>query len=620
MDQQVELVEDSHFQKFYFGSSSFTNFSSSDWSKEDDDLFFPKSFTSTTVAVGKCVGTIHACPDRLLQWMWEAHSSKNESEKFPSRTIAAINFHHEITYSCEKLPPPLAPREWLVRGCFKKIDENKFVLLYMSVNDDDSLVPPNFTRSTLDKVIRGQKITLFTFERLPFDQTKLTMVAKLDLKGTLPASLAKRTLSSALNAVRQTYNVFQRDEEIDELQRVKFVDSMKSAAKIMSVEEEHLIHTSLVLGEQAYFGGNFVEAGIDKNKRASNWTRLRDGDLRVKKFKQLKQGDPAVWGKAEALIHAPASKILAYLWQYCSIRRMKEHQRKEGNLIRTILQPKKNASKSKQKNTQFVITHKSMPPPFLTREVNLKMVWGELSEMLVMAFEPAEPAVSGKRVEKKPPPFSKVSNLTKIKPAANNNNNEENDGDNKSVVQVKATGVWVIKPRAENICLLTFVTSLVDTGMIPGLFNQQKFAQCTSFLTQYVPHPPIHNTVSVINANIGRALRVVNFVQAFFSRTGLVADQELRDIFVLNVPRTVTTDEQKSFVQQIMDSIDYKDNNGWEKLDKDSSVFVKLSKKHNEGELNSWGKVSERSERASWKTRIRARERSEQQAKRASHN
>jgi len=55
------------------------------------------------------------------------------------------------------------------------------------------------------------------------------------------------------------------------------------------------------------------------------------------------------------------------------------------------------------------------------------------------------------------------------------------------------------------------------------------------------------------------------------------------------------TAEQQSFVQQQIDSIDYKDDNGWEKLDKDSSVFLKLSKKHNKGESNSWGKVSERS-------------------------
>ena len=68
---------------------------------------------------------------------------------------------------------------------------------------------------------------------------------------------------------------------------------------------------------------------------------------------------------------------------------------------------------------------------------------------------------------------------------------------------------------------------------------------------------------------------------------------QLRAEFVKNVPRTVNliTDEQESFVQKEIDSIDYKDDTGWEKLDKDSSVFVKLSKKHNKGESHNWGKA-----------------------------
>ncbi|GMI60319.1 hypothetical protein ScalyP_jg10123 [Parmales sp. scaly parma] len=80
----------------------------------------------------------------------------------------------------------------------------------------------------------------------------------------------------------------------------------------------------------------------------------------------------------------------------------------------------------------------------------------------------------------------------------------------------------------------------------------------------------------------------------FYERNGPVVDLELRAEFVKNVPRTVNsiTAEQQSFVQQQIDSIDYKDDSGWEKLDKDSSVFVKLSKKHNKGESNSWGKAT----------------------------
>jgi len=69
---------------------------------------------------------------------------------------------------------------------------------------------------------------------------------------------------------------------------------------------------------------------------------------------------------------------------------------------------------------------------------------------------------------------------------------------------------------------------------------------------------------------------------------------QLRAEFVKNVPRTVNliTAEQQSFVQQQVGSIDYKNDTGWEKLDKDSSVFVKLSKKLNKGESNAWGKAT----------------------------
>jgi len=95
---------------------------------------------------------------------------------------------------------------------------------------------------------------------------------------------------------------------------------------------------------------------------------------------------------------------------------------------------------------------------------------------------------------------------------------------------------------------------------------------------------------------MGSALNAITFLKVFEERNGPVVDAELRTEFVKNVPRTVNsvTAEQQLFVQQEMDYIDYKDDNGWEKLDKDSSIFFKLSKKHNKGESNAWGKVSER--------------------------
>jgi len=52
------------------------------------------------------------------------------------------------------------------------------------------------------------------------------------------------------------------------------------------------------------------------------------------------------------------------------------------------------------------------------------------------------------------------------------------------------------------------------------------------------------------------------------------------------------TNRQELFVQQEIDLVDYKNDNWWKKLDKGSSVFVKLSKKHNNTESNAWGKAT----------------------------
>jgi len=72
--------------------------------------------------------------------------------------------------------------------------------------------------------------------------------------------------------------------------------------------------------------------------------------------------------------------------------------------------------------------------------------------------------------------------------------------------------------------------------------------------------------IALVNAKMGSALNAITFLKAFYERNGLVVDAELRDKFVKEVPRTVNlfTAEQHLFVQQ----------------------------------------VSERSERALWKTRI----------------
>ena len=75
----------------------------------------------------------------------------------------------------------------------------------------------------------------------------------------------------------------------------------------------------------------------------------------VKRFSKFKKGDPVVWGKASATVHASFEESLAWMWLYCSIHRMKGHQKKEGNIIRQIYEP----PNKKANDEEQVITNKS---------------------------------------------------------------------------------------------------------------------------------------------------------------------------------------------------------------------------------------------------------------------
>jgi len=210
-----------------------------------------------------------------------------------------------------------------------------------------------------------------------------------------------------------------------------------------------------------------------------NWTRLRDGDLSVKKFKKMKEGDPSMWGKAAAIVHTTAEQVLAFGWLYCSNLRMKEHQKKDGNLLRQTYEPTTTDTATvppAQLHTQHIVVQKSMPPPFYPRESSMKYVWGEInnnninnnneenSKTLIMAFEPAEiKHISERRGRRKiSKRLSKGSERT-----SNSSVHPTNDAREKQslgVAQLEAKGVWVITPLAQNVCEVTYVTNIVDKG------------------------------------------------------------------------------------------------------------------------------------------------------------
>ena len=233
------------------------------------------------------------------------------------------------------------------------------------------------------------------------------------------------------------------------------------------------------------------------------------------RFARGSQGDPSAWGKASTTVHTTAEQALAFLWLYCSNLRMKEHQKKDGNLLRQVYEPITTDTAtvpSAQHRTQHIVVQKSMPQPFQPRETNERFVWSEInnnnnnnneenSNTLIMAFEPAEiKHISERRGRRKM--AKKVAKLhTRTSDSSVHPTNDGEEEQSLGVAQLEAKGVWVIMPLAQNLCEVTFVVNIVDKGKIP---------------------------TSLVNASIGRTLNAATFLKAFYERNGLVVDTEVR--------------------------------------------------------------------------------------------
>ena len=204
-------------------------------SKDDEEILgtsqtFPKfaSITGDGIMIGTCTGVVHASPEEVSAYMFltdthqarKTHIAANgpDNSKYPLKTIHAINDHHNINYSCRKLPPPLNPRDWLTRNIIQRVDADTIKYFCTSINDDEPDLPPNFTKTTLHNAIRGEISMIHEYERLPHNQTRFTLRLKVDIKGSVPKKIANMGMSGALDSVYRAYKYFQRDEEIDELE------------------------------------------------------------------------------------------------------------------------------------------------------------------------------------------------------------------------------------------------------------------------------------------------------------------------------------------------------------------------------------------------------------------
>ena len=399
---------------------------------------------------------------------------------------------------------------------------------------------------------------------------------KINVKGSVPQVVAEGGMSGTVESVREAFQHFRRDEEIDMLERSEFIVKMDSTPPHTN-KERRLLMKSLQNADYRLIGGR-VEKNNSINDTISvgrtlreeqnwQWKRILSGgknsDFTTKRFTKFKKGDPIIWGKVAATIHASSREVFAWMWFYCSNHRMEVHRKKEGNMVRQLYEPPTNTTNDEEQNyMRYAVVHKAMSTGFYTREFNQKYFLGSFTdddndnEILIFGFVPAEEEnrfiAPTRQTKRKASYLASNKNSAAVAPLGVA---EEKD------VQVLATGIWIVRSIATDVCEVTFVNRIKDTGKIP---------------------------TKIFNTQVGRSLNAIYGLKSYFERNGLVVDKEVRDVFVANIPKAVVSSQVSEIVEELS-SVNFNEDS-WEPLPKDSNAFAKLNRIHIEGESNAWGK------------------------------
>ena len=176
---------------------------------------------------------------------------RNSSEKGdPARLVQRKTGSNDIVWATiKKMPFPLHNRELVSRQvCCSDVNGD---LLFTSVPADEVT-----DYGTKTKTVRGVILALMRLVPDGLDQCKVTYHMYLDAGGQIPTFVVNAKIPLALGAVGDLRDAFQRDDEIDKLERDELARVIKDEPQTYIAEEDILInevHVKLGMLEWEHF-------------------------------------------------------------------------------------------------------------------------------------------------------------------------------------------------------------------------------------------------------------------------------------------------------------------------------------------------------------------------------
>ena len=156
-----------------------------------------------------------------------------------SRFVVTANSPYDDCVAViHKFPFPFYPREVVVRLICVREPGDSLLMFMKSLSVEEEAVDHGLSSKV--KAVRLENRGFARFTPISANQCEYVAYLYFDVSGSIPVSVANKKVHFALDVVEQTRAKFQRDDEIDEEERVKLVDIMTSE-QVYSEEEDEVL-------------------------------------------------------------------------------------------------------------------------------------------------------------------------------------------------------------------------------------------------------------------------------------------------------------------------------------------------------------------------------------------
>jgi hypothetical protein len=196
-----------------------------------------------SVALGVCVSTIDCSVEQAVAW-WEAFCSRermrtSDEEGNPARIIVKeYSSHDKVCASIKKFPFPMYSREFVARQICALDNEASNGDLVFAVESVGLSVDYGLKMKTVRATTRA--FTRFT--PVGTTQCKVVIYQYADVGGNIPVAVVNTLIPYTLSLVDDLRAVFQRDDEVDAVQRAEYAGIIAGVPQEYTSEEVALCH------------------------------------------------------------------------------------------------------------------------------------------------------------------------------------------------------------------------------------------------------------------------------------------------------------------------------------------------------------------------------------------